>query len=68
MPVEFLDMALFVDAGTVAADHRDLDLSGLATSVGLGARIHTARSTFMRIEVARSREGIRLIMGTGAVF
>ncbi len=68
MPTEFLDMALFVDAGTVAAERRELGLSGLATSVGLGARVHARRFTLLRVEVARSREGIRLIMGTGAVF
>lgn len=68
MPAEFLDMALFADAGTVAANHHDLDLGELKTSLGLGLRVHTSRETLLRLEVARSRDGLRLILGTGAAF
>ena len=68
LPAEFLDMALFVDAGTVGASVADLDLSGLKTSIGIGARVHTSRDTLLRVEVARSRDGFRVILGTGAVF
>ena len=68
MPAEFLDMALFADAGTVAANHHDLDLGELKTSLGLGLRVHTSRETLLLLEVARSRDGLRLILGTGAAF
>ena len=46
----------------------DLDLGELKTSLGLGLRVHTSRETLLRLEVARSRDGLRLILGTGAVF
>jgi hypothetical protein len=43
-------------------DRRALDFSGLHSSVGAGIRLHTALSTLLRLEVARSREGLRLIL------
>lgn len=63
-----VDMALFVDAGTVAARAGDLDLGNLAVSHGIGVRIHTPSATVTRIEVARSREGTRLIFAFSPSF
>jgi outer membrane protein assembly factor BamA len=56
-----VDMAVFVDAGKVAARRADLDFRHLAVSHGVGIRFHTPSSTVMRLEVARSREGTSLI-------
>jgi hypothetical protein len=52
------DLAVFVDAGNVAARVGDLDVS--KTSVGVGVRVHTATNTFGRLDVAHSKEGWRL--------
>jgi AAA family ATP:ADP antiporter len=56
----FVDMALFADAGKVAADTKDLDLRDLKKSYGLGVSLHTPRTTMVRVEVARGSEGMRL--------
>jgi len=53
----FVDMALFLDAGKVAARASDLDLSGLKKVYGIGFSIHTLTSTVTRIELARTPEG-----------
>ena len=53
----FVDMALFLDAGKVAARASDLDLSGLKKTYGIGISLHTLTSTVTRIEVARTAEG-----------
>jgi outer membrane protein assembly factor BamA len=53
----FVDMALFLDAGKVAARASDLDLSGLTKTYGIGISLHTLTSTVTRIEVARTAEG-----------
>jgi len=63
-----LDMAVFVDAGTVSGRRDDLDLHRLAVSPGLGLRIHTPSATVTRLELARSREGLRAIVSFGPSF
>lgn len=63
-----VDMALFVDAGKVAADRRDLTLRDLRVSHGIGVRIHTPSATVTRIELARSREGLGLLFAFGPSF
>jgi outer membrane protein assembly factor BamA len=63
-----VDMALFVDAGKVAADRADLNLKNLTISKGIGVRFHTPSSTVTRIEVARSHEGTSLIFAFSPSF
>jgi len=63
-----LDAAIFVDAGKVTSRREDLDFSRLKTNVGFGLRIHTPISTPLRIEVAKSNEGLRLVFGGSAAF
>lgn len=58
---EYLEMALFYDAGKVVPRRGDLDFDGLKTDVGIGLRFHSPQATVLRIEVAKSREGLRLI-------
>jgi hypothetical protein len=67
-PSRYLDMALFLDAGQVAADRHDFDLSEFETAWGVGARFHGANFNALRIEVARGREGIRLIFAGSQPF
>jgi len=54
-----LDAAVFVDAGNVAPRFDDLNLD--KRSYGVGARFHTRRETFARVDVARGVEGWRLV-------
>jgi outer membrane translocation and assembly module TamA len=65
---QFVDMALFMDAGKVAARASDLNFDDLHTAYGLGVSFHTLRSTMTRIEVARSREGVTLSFAFGPSF
>jgi hypothetical protein len=52
-----LDAAVFVDAGKVAADRGDLNLRDLATSYGVGLRLHSNSAFVARLDLAYSREG-----------
>jgi hypothetical protein len=63
---EYVDGVVFYDAGKTVPDRRALDFSGLQSSVGAGIRLHGAQSTALRLEVARSREGLRLILSFSA--
>lgn len=63
-----LDMAFFVDAGKVAPNRKGLTLDGLWTDYGIGVRLHSLVATPLRIDVARGREGTRLVVAAGPVF
>jgi outer membrane translocation and assembly module TamA len=67
-PSRYLDMALFIDAGQVAADRHDFRMGDLETAWGIGARFHGPLVTAFRIEAARGREGTRLIFAGSQVF
>jgi hypothetical protein len=64
----FVDMALFVDAGKVAAHPSGLDLQNLKKSYGLGASLHTFTTTVVRVEVARGSEGTSLAISFSPSF
>lgn len=64
----FVDMALFMDAGKVASRLGDLDLGHLTKSYGIGMSIHTATTTVMRVELARTREGHSVLLSFGPSF
>jgi hypothetical protein len=59
---EFVEMALFYDAGKVERRRADLDFDGLKSNVGIGLRLHTPGTTLARLEVARGNEGFRLVI------
>jgi hypothetical protein len=65
---EFLDMALFLDAGKVVSTRSDFDLTELKTAYGFGARFHTPAATPVRIEVARTLEGTSLVFSFNPSF
>ena len=67
-PSRYLDMALFIDAGQVAADRRDFDFAEFDVAWGIGARFHGPTYNAFRIEVARGREGIRLVFAGSQPF
>ncbi len=59
---QFVDMALFYQAGKVTARRADLDLEHLKDSYGIGIRFHTAEATVMRADLAKTREGLGLVL------
>ena len=63
-----VDMALFVDVGKVAARRADLNLRNLETSHGIGIRLHTQDTTVARLELARSRQGMSVILAFSPSF
>lgn len=67
-PSRYLDMALFLDGGQVAPQRRDFDLASFAAAWGLGARFHGPSFNALRVEVARSREGVRVIFAGSQAF
>jgi outer membrane translocation and assembly module TamA len=58
----------FVDAGKVAPRTSDLDLKDLKTDYGFGVRFHAPLATVVRVDVARSTEGTRLVFAASPVF
>jgi hypothetical protein len=64
----FLDMAFFYDAGRVSAQRSDLASGPLKSDYGLGFRFHSDRNTPLRIEFAKSNEGLSLVFSTKAAF
>jgi hypothetical protein len=64
---ENLDAAIFYDAGKTVPTRGALDFNGLKSSVGAGIRLHGAQTTALRLEVARSREGLRLLLAFSPV-
>jgi len=63
---EFVDMALFYDAGKVTPRRGDLDFENLKSNVGMGIRFHGPQTTVLRIELAKGDEGLRFIFGFSA--
>jgi outer membrane translocation and assembly module TamA len=68
MANRFFDSAVFYDAGKVAARTADLDLKHLKSDYGVGVRIHAPFITVLRVDVARSNEGTRLVFAAAPVF
>ena len=56
-----LDGALFYDVGTVAPSAQALSMRHAHADYGAGVRLHTTKRTLVRVDVARSAEGIRAI-------
>lgn len=64
----FVDMALFMDAGSVASRAKDLDARDFKKTYGVGVSFHTPTTTVMRIEVARAHEGTSLLLSFSPSF
>ena len=67
-PSRYLDMSLFVDAGQVAADHHDFRFEDFAVDWGIGARFHGPTFNAFRVELAKSREGFKLVFAGAQPF
>lgn len=61
-PTPAVELALFVDAGQVASDPSQLDLSGLPRDFGFGIRGKSFKAVLMRLDVAWSEEGTRVYL------
>jgi hypothetical protein len=68
IPSRILDVALFVDAGKVTRERRDLDFDRLKTAYGIGFRIHGPTFTPLRFDIAHAKEGLRLHITGGVPF
>jgi hypothetical protein len=64
----FFESAVFYDAGKVTARTSDLDFDHLKTDYGFGVRFHAPLKTVLRVDVARSTEGTRLVFATSPAF
>ena len=64
----FMDTAFFYDAGKVTAHTADLDFDGLKSDFGFGVRFHSPFTTPLRVELAKSNEGLRFVMNTSHIF
>jgi AAA family ATP:ADP antiporter len=65
---QFVDMALFMDAGMVAPRFSDIDVQELRKTYGIGMSFHTPISTVTRIEVARTSEATSLVFSFSPSF
>ena len=68
MANRFFESAVFYDAGKVAARTSDLDLTHLKSDYGFGLRFHAPLATVLRVDVARSNEGTRLVFAASPAF
>jgi len=67
-PSRYVDMALFVDSGQVAADKDQFRFRDFETNWGIGVRFHGPLFTALRVEYARGREGRSLIFAGSQIF
>jgi len=61
-------MAIFVDAGQVAHDRSEFDLNSFDVAWGFGTRFHGAAFNALRVDIARGREGFRIIFAGSQPF
>jgi outer membrane protein assembly factor BamA len=64
----YVEIAPFLDTGTVASSLSDLSLSSFKMSPGVGIRGRTSRRTIGRLDWAWSSEGQRISIGLGPAF
>ena len=61
--MKWVSLATFIDAGKVAPDWQDIRASGLKHGYGFGARVHSNKQTFARVDVgAGGGEGWRVFL------
>jgi hypothetical protein len=64
----FVDLALFYDAGRVSARRSELADGPFKNDFGVGFRLHGPAATPLRIEFAKSNEGLALVFSSKAAF
>ncbi len=63
-----MDMAIFYDTGKVTPRFDDISFKDLKSDYGIGVRFHTPFATPLRVELAKSSEGTRIVFSGGAAF
>jgi len=63
-----MDMAIFYDAGMVAPELDQISFGSFVSDYGFGVRFHGPLTTPLRIEIARGREGTRLVFAGSSAF
>jgi hypothetical protein len=63
-----LDMAFFYDAGMVAPRLDAITLGSFVSNYGIGVRFHGPARTPLRVELARSKEGTKIVFAASAAF
>ena len=63
-----LDMAFFYDTGMVAPRLDAIALNSFVSDFGVGVRFHGPARTPLRVELAKGREGMRLVFAASAAF
>ena len=64
----YMDFVLFGDAGKVFRDTSQFNLSHLQASYGAGVRVFFPNGGALRVDLARSNEGIKLHISGGPNF
>ena len=64
----FIDTAIFYDAGKVTRSISDLGFDGLKKDYGIGFRLHGPAATPLRIDFAKSNEGLAIVFSASAAF
>lgn len=65
-PIDYVNFALFADAGKVAHDWEDIDFSGMKSGYGFGVRFGTKKQQFGRIDFGfGGGEGTRVFFKFG---
>jgi len=64
----WIEVAPFLDAGTVAPSMARMSASSIEVTPGVGVRARTDKGALGRLDWSRSREGYRLTFGIGPVF
>jgi outer membrane protein assembly factor BamA len=65
---KFVEVAPFLDVGTVASGLSRLSLGSVKMTPGIGVRGRTARRTIARLDWGHSNEGHRITLGVGPAF
>jgi len=69
IPITWVSVAAFLDAGEVTPNWRDIDFRGMKTGYGVGLRVHSETQTFARIDVgAGGGEGWQVFVKLGPSF
>ena len=64
----YLDFTLFYDAGKVFSDLDQLNFDDLESGYGFGIRTHTPGGFVLRMDLAKSNEGLKFHIGSGPSF
>jgi outer membrane translocation and assembly module TamA len=64
----YMDFTLFYDAGKVFSDIDQLNFDDLESAYGFGVRMHTPGGFLLRMDLAKSSEGLKFHIGSGPSF